>query len=128
VSVLLDTCALLWWLGDPGRLGREARVRIADPGEILLVSAAVCWEIAIKHAVGKLSVAGDPVELLPAELGRLRVRELPISHAHALATGRLPRHHADPFDRMLVAQAQLERATILTPDPQFARYDVATLW
>ena len=122
VSLLLDTHALLWWLsGDPVAEGAVAA--ISDPRTPVLVSAATVWEIAIKSSLGKLSVQGS----VAAHLHDEGFDPLSISVAHAALAGGLPPHHRDPFDRMLVAQAQLERLTIVTRDPVFSAYDVEVL-
>jgi PIN domain nuclease of toxin-antitoxin system len=122
VRLLLDTPALLWWLADEG-LTDQAREAIADPANLVMLSAASAWEISIKKALGKLS-APDDLERQVEESG---FSPLPISIAHALAAGRLPRHHDDPFDRMLVAQAFAEGLTIVTRDKRFADYNAPTL-
>ena len=123
MRLLLDTHALLWWLDDDPRLGRPAREAIANPSSVAVVSAASVWEIAIKQALGRL----DPPEPLQISLERERFDELPITHAHALRAGALPPHHKDPFDRMLVAQAELQGLTIVSRDPSLAPYGVAIL-
>ncbi len=122
MSLLLDTCALLWWLAG-SQLSEEAAGRIADPGELVVVSAASIWEAAIKQALGKLTMPG-PLAQVALEGG---FEPLPITFEHAERAGSLPKHHRDPFDRMLVAQAQLEDLTIVTRDPSFAPYEVAIL-
>jgi PIN domain nuclease of toxin-antitoxin system len=122
MSLLLDTHALLWWLaGAP--LDEEASARLSDPAELVVVSAASIWEAAVKLALGKLTV--------PEALGQA-VREegfepLPITFEHAERAAGLPPHHRDPFDRMLVAQAQLEDLTVVTRDSAFAAYEVPVL-
>jgi PIN domain nuclease of toxin-antitoxin system len=120
--LLLDTHALLWWLADD-ELAPQARDKIADPGNSVAVSAASAWEISIKKALGKLSAPDDIVEQIRAN----DFSSLPIDMNHALAAGHLPRHHEDPFDRMLIAQAQIERLTIVTRDKRFTDYDVAVM-
>ena len=122
MRLLLDTHALLWWLADRG-LTDHARDVIADPGNLVMVSAASAWEISIKQALGKVS-APDDLEQQVEESG---FTPLPISIAHGLAAGRLPRHHDDPFDRMLIAQAVGESLTIVTHDKRFSSYNVAVL-
>jgi len=122
VRLLLDTHALLWWLADEG-LTDQAREAIADPANLVMLSAASAWEISIKKALGKLS-APDDLERQVKESG---FSSLPISIEHALAAGRLPRHHDDPFDRMLIAQAFAEGLTIVTHDKRFADYNAPTL-
>jgi PIN domain nuclease of toxin-antitoxin system len=122
VRLLLDTHALLWWLADAG-LTDQARDAIADPGNLVMVSAASAWEISIKKTLGKLS-APDDLERQVDEGGFVA---LPISIAHGLTAGQLPRHHDDPFDRMLIAQALQEGLTIVTHDQRFSDYNVALL-
>jgi PIN domain nuclease of toxin-antitoxin system len=122
VRLLLDTHALLWWLADEG-LATQARDAIADPATVVMVSAVSAWEISIKKALGKLD-APDDLEHQVQAGGFL---PLPISIAHGIAAGQLVRHHEDPFDRMLIAQARVEGLTILTRDKRFADYDVALL-
>jgi len=113
---------LLWWLADEG-LNVSAREAIADPANLVAVSAASAWEISIKKALGKLA-APDDLEQQVQEGGFVT---LPISPAHAVAAGRLPRHHEDPFDRMLIAQAIAEGLAIVTRDKRFDAYGVALL-
>lgn len=124
VNLLIDTHILLWALLSPERLPASAREIIANPVSTIHVSAATVWEIAIKHALGRLHLPVDRLAALIAELG---FSPLPITVPHALAAGALPRHHADPFDRMLIAQARHGSLTIVTVDAIFARYDVALL-
>jgi PIN domain nuclease of toxin-antitoxin system len=123
-ALLVDTHALLWWRADASRLSVRAREAMEDGATSLFFSAASVWEIAIKRAKGKLDV---PDELIETMQGRGFV-ELPIRSAHGLLAGALPPHHGDPFDRMIVAQAQSERLTVLTHDPRIAAYGVPVLW
>ena len=123
MRLLLDTHALLWWLADDPTLSAEARKAIADAGSVVYVSAASAWEIAIKRSLGKLEAPEELDEALAANA----FAPLPITIGHALAAGRLPNHHQDPFDRMLVAQAMAEGLTLVTRDENIAKYDVATL-
>jgi PIN domain nuclease of toxin-antitoxin system len=123
MRLLPDSHALIWWLEDAPQLSPRVRDLMIDDDNPLLYSAAALWEIRIKMALGKLV----PVE----ENGVLEgddITLLPITHAHAAAAAALPLHHRDPFDRMLIAQAQLEDAVVLTADPAFAAYDVRTAW
>jgi PIN domain nuclease of toxin-antitoxin system len=122
VRYLLDTHALLWWLADEG-LTDQAKDAIADPANLVMVSAASAWEISIKKALGKL-IAPDDIERQVEEGG---FTPLAISIRHGLAAGQLPRHHDDPFDRMLIAQAFAEGLTVVTHDKRFSEYDVPTL-
>ncbi len=123
MNLLLDTHVLLWWLADADELSAEHRQRISDPRNGIWVSPASMWEISIKAQIGKLVAPGDPTQAL-TEGG---FEELPITWRHAVAAGALPPHHRDPFDRMLIAQAQAENLTIATVDPQFGAYDVAVI-
>jgi len=122
VNLLLDTHALLWWLAD-APMTIEARTRIADPEALVAVSAASVWEISIKRALGRLRFEGS----MAGHLTDGSFERLPISLEHAERAGALPSHHSDPFDRMLVAQAQAEQLTLVTRDPAFDAYDVAVL-
>jgi len=124
VNLLLDTHALLWFLVDDHHLKPAARQLMADPMNEVFVSAASAWEIAIKASLGKLTVPPDVATWLPAQLLTTRLTPLPISVFHAAAAARLPAHHADPFDRLLIVQAVAEHLTIVTRDPQFQRYEV----
>ena len=124
MKLLLDTNALLWWLDGSPRLGRRAQAAVADPRYTVFVSAASAWEIAIKVARGKLTVPPDLATWLPAQVEASRFTPLPITIAHALDVERLPPHHLDPFDRLLVAQASAEGLTIVTGDSQLEPYDV----
>ncbi len=123
MKLLLDTHVVLWWRADSAQLTREARRTIASAEEIL-VSAASGWEVAIKVGVGKLRVA-DSFAWMVSESG---FTELPVNLGHTERVTMLPRHHRDPFDRMLVAQAQTEGATLVTHDRQFTPYDVPVIW
>jgi PIN domain nuclease of toxin-antitoxin system len=120
VKYLLDTHIWLWWLSDPDALADETVSAIGAPENLVVVSAASVWEVAIKRARGRLQFDGDPVEAV-ADGG---FEPLPITLDHAAAAGSLPAHHRDPFDRMLVAQAQIEDLTVITRDPSFDVYDV----
>jgi PIN domain nuclease of toxin-antitoxin system len=121
MTLLLDTHALLWWLAGVS-LEQPTVERIADPDALVFVSAASVWEIEIKRQLDKLE-APDLAGVLEEE----GFAPLPISPAHAMRTGSLPLHHHDPFDRMLVAQPQIEGLTIVTRDRAFAAYDVTVL-
>src|SRR5689334_21966502 len=105
MKLLLDSHAFLWWLAEDPKLSKEARQAVADPSSVVHVSAATVWELSIKAARGKLDLDGaDLVE----EIGENDFLELAMTARHSLAAANLPRHHEDPFDRMLIAQAQLE--------------------
>jgi PIN domain nuclease of toxin-antitoxin system len=123
MRILPDSHALLWWAQDSKRLSKRARGLLNDDGNQMLFSAVVTWEIYVKHAMEKLKHLGD-FDLIEETSPTI----LPITHAHALAAAALPYHHRDPFDRLLIAQAQIEDAVILTADREFAAYDVRTAW
>jgi PIN domain nuclease of toxin-antitoxin system len=123
MKLLLDTHVVLWWRLDSPRLGAEARKAIAS-ADMAWVSAASAWEVAIKRAVGKLRFTGSFAAMVAAS----EFDELPITLAHAEQVSLLAPHHADPFDRMLVAQARSEGLTLVTHDKQLAPYDVEILW
>jgi len=124
VRLLLDTQCWLWMVGAPERLSSHTRNLLESSQHEVLLSAASSWEIAIKHSRGRLPLPRDPSGYVPAMMEETGVRGLPIEHAHVLAVASLPWHHRDPFDRLLIAQAKLERLSIVTVDRLFARYDV----
>ena len=124
MRLLIDTHILLWSLLSPDRIPAPARAAIADPANDVLVSVASIWEIAIKHALGRLHLPIGRLEALITELG---FTLLPIALPHALAAGALPRHQADPFDRMLIAQARHEGLTLVTVDAAFRHYELPLL-
>ena len=128
MKYLLDTQVWLWGLAESERIQTKARRLIAEGREELYLSAASSWEISIKWALGKLPLPEPPARLVPKTLTAQGVRPLSISHAHALGVGQLPLHHSDPFDRLLIAQAQAETMVILTADQAFQAYDVELLW
>jgi PIN domain nuclease of toxin-antitoxin system len=123
VSLLLDTHIVLWWLaGDPA-LPTQAADVIGEGSTRAMVSAATAWEIAIKKASGRLEAPDDLLDALEAN----DFDVLSITAGHALRAGSLPPHHSDPFDRMLIAQAQMESLTIVSVDRRFGHYDVELL-
>jgi PIN domain nuclease of toxin-antitoxin system len=123
-SLLLDTHALLWSLGDEQRLSTAARDVLSAGVLPAHVSAASIWEISIKRASGKLQAPDDLLE----QIVESRFTELRITFEHAAVAGALPQHHGDPFDRMIVAQALSEGFTVITRDERIAAYDVPVLW
>ena len=128
MKVLLDTHCWLWWVAVPEKLCGTARRQIADKGNTVLLSAASSWEIAIKYSIGKLKLPELPDEFVPKRLARDNISALAIEHTHALHVAELPLHHRDPFDRLLIAQAQVEGIPIMTVDRQFGPYDVEIVW
>jgi PIN domain nuclease of toxin-antitoxin system len=123
VRLLLDTHTFLWWLGDDPSLGPRARRAIADERNAVFVSAASAWEIAVKRRSGKLEAPGDIAEWI----ANSDFAPLPIEVEHAVAAAELPLHHRDPFDRMLVVQAQLEDLTLIARDDEIGKYAVPVL-
>jgi len=128
MNVLLDTHTFLWWIMNDPRLSIQASLLIRSPETIVFVSAASAWEIAIKSQIGKLTLAQPVQPFIPAQIAANGFVDLPISLAHALHTHGLPLHHRDPFDRILVAQPQLEGMPILRADPLLSRYAVELIW
>ena len=127
MRLLLDTHALLWWLVDDPKLSPAAREAIADAANEVLVSAASAWEIATKVRIGKLPGAEELAADVSGHLGAEGFIELAVTVAHAQRAGALPIAHRDPFDRMLIAQAQAEDVALVTIEP-FASFGVRTLW
>lgn len=125
---LLDTVVWLWSIGEVARLNGAAREVLVEPEHELYLSAASVWEIAIKTSIGKMQLPESPRQVVPRETERQGLRPLPVSHSHALAVCDLPLHHADPFDRLLVAQARYEGLTLITADLQMKLYPVEILW
>jgi PIN domain nuclease of toxin-antitoxin system len=123
VRFLLDTHCWLWMQVSPERISTEVLEQLQNPENALYLSSASSWEIAIKWALGKLPLPEPPEDYVPRCLERQGVVGLPIQHRHALHTASLPPHHRDPFDRLLLAQAQLERLTLVTADETLAAYD-----
>jgi PIN domain nuclease of toxin-antitoxin system len=124
---LIDTHVWLWMQSQPDRLSVETRAIVQDVRLSILFSAASAWEIAIKYRLGKLPLPEPPASYVPDRMRRSGTSALPVDHAHTLRTAELPDHHRDPFDRVLVAQAQLLDLTIITADDQFSAYDVAVI-
>lgn len=113
---------------DPERFASQTRDLLRNPASVLYLSAASAWEIAIKIAIGKLRLPSAPQAYFAERMRRERIQSLSIEPEHALLAGALPPHHRDPFDRMLVAQSLLEKLTLVSADPIFARYEAAVLW
>jgi PIN domain nuclease of toxin-antitoxin system len=124
LRLLLDTHAALWWLSDEARLGEDAARQLADDTNQVLLSAAVVWEVAIKRSLGKLDT---PDDFAPTLL-RAGAQALAVTLEHAAVVERLPWHHRDPFDRLLVAQAEIERAALVSNDAALRPYGIALIW
>lgn len=122
MNLLLDTHVVLWWLTDDPTLSDDIKDLLDhEPG--VFISPATVWEVSIKQAIGKLQEPPD----LPERIRDSGFRELPVTVEHAIAAGRLPAIHRDPFDRMLIAQARCADLTLATRDPAIQKYDVAVL-
>ena len=128
MKILLDTHALIWFLEDDPSLSLRARTAIETAGAVRKVSHASAWEIAIKVSLGKLRLPIPFEELVPGRVESLRFEWLPIFPAHLHRLIDLPFHHRDPFDRLLIAQAQAEKLTLVSRDPWFVDYGVPVLW
>lgn len=124
MKLVLDTHAALWWLSGDERFGQQAAQHITDGTNQVLLSAAVVWEVAIKRSLGKLEA---PTDLADTLVGA-GAHALPVSLDHAAAVEGLPWHHHDPFDRMLVAQASVERAAIVSRDDALRPYGITLIW
>lgn len=120
MNLLLDTHIILWWLENNKLLSAKSRKVISSPNNLAFISAATAWEIAIKKVIGKLSTPDDFQEALRIN----GFQTLAITLDHAETAGALPRYHDDPFDRMLIAQAQLENLTVITHDKHFKKYEI----
>ena len=114
-------------VSEPERLSKQARRRIADAANERVLSAVSAWEIAIKYSIGKLELPEPPNEFVPSRMALTLATPLPVQMNHALQAARLPFHHRDPFDRLLIAQAQVEKLPILTADKAFSLYDVEVI-
>lgn len=124
MKLLLDTHTFLWAIDNSPNLSQEARAAITDGNNMVFVSAATAWEISIKKAIGKLTI---PRGSYLDELSAHRFTPLDITTEHALAVENLPQHHKDPFDRLLIAQAQIEKLTLVTRDPRIKQYAVQVI-
>jgi PIN domain nuclease of toxin-antitoxin system len=128
MRLLLDTHAFLWWVLDDPRLSTTGRELIADPATEVLFSAVSGWEIAIKARTGRLDLPKDVPGFVLDQLRRNRFSVLPIELRHTLRAHGLPEHHRDPFDRLLVAQAEIEAVPLLSRDPLLAAYGIELRW
>ena len=119
MKFLLDTAIFLWSLDGGGQMNQRAQ-KVLESGEDIYLSAASSWEIAIKWSIGKLRLPKPPAQLVPEAMNRLRVHPLPITHSHSLTIAELPPHHKDPFDRLLIAQANVEDVVLISRDTVIA--------
>jgi PIN domain nuclease of toxin-antitoxin system len=128
VKLLLDTHALLWFLLDDPRLSANGRSLIEDPGNDLLISPASLWEIAIKISLGKYTLKEDFGSFVQEQMKENELTLLPIKVEHAAQVAALPFHHRDPFDRLLIAQAMVEKSPLVSSDKAFDAYPVVRMW
>lgn len=128
MRLLLDTQCWLWWFSEPERLNEEAIAQIADENNEVWLSVASIWEIGIKVAIGKLPLPEPIDSYISSHMSDIKANYLEITASHALKAAALPLFHKDPFDRMLIAQAQLEDMTLVSADSMFDRYQVPLIW
>jgi PIN domain nuclease of toxin-antitoxin system len=128
MRLLLDTHTLLWWATDRARLSPVALAVCEDASNVLLLSVVSVWEMQIKTQLGKLTLTIPLATLIDREVNTNGMTLLPVELEHVLALDTLPAYHKDPFDRLLIAQAQLEGAILVTTDGVFARYGISRLW
>ena len=128
MNLLLDTVTFLWWVTGDSRVTERAFALVRDPSRHVYLSQVSVWEIAVKHALGKLPLPEDPVGLIPRLRADHGFEELPLKEGAVLPLLRLPLPHRDPFDRMLICQAIEHGLTLVTPDLEIQRYPVRTEW
>ena len=128
MRVLVDTCTFLWMTDDAPELSTQARTIVTNPDKEAYLSVASVWEIAVKHAFGKLPLPEPPRQFVPTQQALLVLMTLPIEEAAVLTLDRLPALHRDPFDRVLICQALAPGLVIVNPDPQIQQYPIPTLW
>ena len=128
MKVLLDTHAFIWWDSTPDKLSPRARAACQDRTNLLFLSVASAWEMQIKLQLGKLHLRLPLAEVIASQQQTNDLQVLPVALSHVFALQGLPAHHKDPFDRLLIAQANTEEATLISHDPVFAPYLVKVLW
>ena len=128
MNAILDAHALLWFFAGSSKLSAKALACIQDPQNTLFVSPSTLWEISIKDALGKLTLPESFEQLFPARLDASNILMLPILVSHLHEHRRLPFHHSDPFDRLIIAQALADDVTVVSCDPEFSAYGVKLLW
>ncbi len=128
MNLLLDTHAFLWFITNDSKLSVTAQTLIQSPANRRLLSLASVWEMAIKLSLGKLKLAQPFAQFIPEQLRLNRIELLPIQFAHTATVATLPFHHRDPFDRLMVAQCQVEGIPVVSNDPAFDAYSVQRLW
>ena len=128
MKLLMDTHAFIWWDNDTTRLSPQAIALFQDPANTLLLSVASAWEMQIKIQLGKLQLPLGLEDMIAGQQSLNRLEVLPVNLAHVLALDNLPSHHKDPFDRLLIAQAIVEDAVLVSRDPIFSQYPVNVQW
>jgi PIN domain nuclease of toxin-antitoxin system len=128
MKLLLDTHAFIWWDEDPARLGTAAHAACLNPDNGLVLSTASIWEMQLKRMIGKLTLRKPLRELLDDQVRQNGLEIAPVGVEHILRLDSLPFHHRDPFDRILIAQAQVEGWSVVTQDGAFAQYGVPVVW
>ncbi len=124
MRVLIDTCVFLWMRMAPDRLAPDVREILVDKANDVLFSAVSSWEIAVKHAVGRLELPEPPSVFVPERIASSELTPIPVEHSHALRVASLPLHHRDPFDRLLIAQAAEMQVPVVTDDHSFEPYEI----
>lgn len=128
MRALLDTHTFLWWIIDNPQISSRVRDIMSNSSNELFLSAASCWEIAIKAKIGRIKLPDRPQIFVSQQMALNTIQGLPIQISHALHVFNLPHHHKDPFDRIIIAQAQLEKLPILTSDATISKYKVKIIW
>jgi PIN domain nuclease of toxin-antitoxin system len=128
MNALLDTHAFLWWVIDDFQLSQTAKSIIADPTNTIYLSVVSAWEIIIKERTGKLTLPEPPEIYIPSRLVSNRLIGLDVQMQHVLQIASLPDHHRDPFDRLLIAQSQIESIPLITADRLISQYEVNVIW
>jgi PIN domain nuclease of toxin-antitoxin system len=124
MKILIDTQIFLWLFGFSNRISADVKTLLKNPNNQIFVSAASVWEMSIKYGAGKLHLPDKPEIFIPDRMKRANFRRLDITHEHAVKVADLPQVHKDPFDRLLIAQANVENLTLLSADKIFAQYNV----
>lgn len=127
MKLLIDTHCWIWWFSEFEKLSQTHQSLLGDPHNQLYFSAASSLEISIKYQLGKLKLPQPPKEYIPSRLAKHEMIPLAIQNSHAVQVSELPLHHRDPFDRVLIAQSQIENLPILTSDKEFKKYDIKVI-
>jgi len=128
MKLLLDTHTFIWWANEPEKLSEKVVAACRDSNNTLILSVVSAWEMQIKMQLGKLKISRPIEELIKTQQQTNGLHVLPVELAHVLNLNNLPSHHKDPFDRLLIAQATIEGATLVSVDPAFSSYSVQLLW